>query len=845
MFNRYVSILFLSWLGCTFMLSAQSPFLCDGKAYIILKETNDLASISINPTNNALLISTILPNVGLIEGLGFNKVDNLLYGVRKDDLQLITIDAAGLINALTTVQIGTNDEINAADIDPSGRYYTAIVSNNDVDQRIIQIDLLDPNYSITQLLSISGGSDYLDITHDPFSPLLYGVDGKNNHIDRINLGSGLITRFDPPMQSDGFSACYFNPFGELIAFGSTAFGVASSMFKINTSTGATDRITSGPETSSYDLAACPYTIAAQLSTPFSRILPCTELIYTLSIANATGQIVNGAEIDVSIPMVFNYDSFDINPFGGTINYNGTSSIIELRNISIPTGVSTMNFQITVDNIPAGIYSSQATISNLPAAIGGSQVSDNPATIRNDATEIELLRNAVDTTFFRFICLGQSILLDASEFGNNLIWQDGTMDPVFEASTGGTYTLNSSNDCIDINVNYEITVASCPFTIGIDHVFFPDSTLSCSEIEMHFIVNNDSGIAHPHIQFRDSLPDNIEFLEVIKNPFGGDLSTSTPNNIIEIENLSITSVIDTIIILVYVGEIPPGNYLNAARISGFPADIGSFRESDDPDTPPIDSSKLTVLGVPQDSLELDLFLCAGASLELDGRSYGIGHMWSTGEQTALITIDDTGIYELIAFNGCDPAHIFFNVQDAPIVEIIIDENFEIPLGDSIQLKPEILNNGDSLIYYWEDDLAIASLECIACIDNSTFPIQDSEYVFHASNESCSDSVIINIVVDNTRRYFAPNIFSPNGDGVNELFTIFSPDFGIVNEFSIYDRWGTELYSSSSFELNNIDEGWDGKTNGKTPLTSGVYVWNARIEFLDGITESLSGTITIVK
>jgi gliding motility-associated-like protein len=845
MFLRIAIIILFLLSANENIVSAQTPFLCDGKAYIIINGTNDLASIGINPSNNGLLISTIINDIGLIDGLGFNRIDNLIYGVRKQNLELVTIDAAGIVSPLTTLTLGSNQAINAADVDPTGRYYTAIVSENNIDQRIIRIDLQDPSYTITQLLLITGGSDYLDITHDPFSPLLYAVDNNNNHIDRINLSTGLITRYDPPMPSDAFSSCYFNPFGELIAFGSTAFGVASGMFKINTDTGATDRITSGPETASFDLAACPYTVAAQLSTPFDRILPCTELEYTLSIANGTGSTITDTEIDVSIPTEFIFDSFDTNPFGGTINFNNTNSTIELRNLSIPTGISNLNFLIKVDNIPAGIYSSQATINNLPQALGGFQVSDDPATIKNDATEIELLRSSVDTTLFRFICLGQSLLLDASDFGNNLIWQDGSDEPIFEVSTGGTYSLTSSNDCIDINIDYEITVASCPFTIGVDHVFFPDSTLSCSEIELHFVVINDSGITHPNIRFRDSLPENIEFLEIIKNPYGGTLNTNAPDNIIEIEGLSITSVIDTIIVLAYVGEIPPGTYLNACRISGFPEDIGPFRESDDPTTPPIDSSQLIVLGVPQDSLEIDLFLCEGETLKLDGTSYGIGHMWSTGESSPTISIDEIGTYELVAFNGCDPAYIFFLVQEAENIEIDIDAVFDIHLGDSLQLRPEITNSGDSLFFLWQDDLDNPNLVCIDCINNSTFPLQDNTYIFYASNESCSDSAVINIVVDNARRFFAPNIFSPNRDGINDMFTIFSPDFGMVKNFIVFDRWGNELFESSNFELNNLDTGWDGKTEGNKTLPPGVYIWYTEIEFLDGITESISGNITIVK
>ena len=61
---------------------------------------------------------------------------------------------------------------------------------------------------------------------------------------------------------------------------------------------------------------------------------------------------------------------------------------------------------------------------------------------------------------------------------------------------------------------------------------------------------------------------------------------------------------------------------------------------------------------------------------------------------------------------------------------------------------------------------------------------------------------------------PNVFTPNGDGVNDLFL---PKFTYVDwaEWTVFSRWGQEVYRSQS-----ITQGWDGRIAGKA-APDGVY------------------------
>jgi len=89
---------------------------------------------------------------------------------------------------------------------------------------------------------------------------------------------------------------------------------------------------------------------------------------------------------------------------------------------------------------------------------------------------------------------------------------------------------------------------------------------------------------------------------------------------------------------------------------------------------------------------------------------------------------------------------------------------------------------------------------------------------------------------------PNIFTPNGDGENDMLEVkYSPSL-IIDDyyFGVFDRWGGVV-----FETKNINEGWDGTANGQK-LNSGVYIY--LMEFpcqVDASTVQKKGDITIVR
>lgn len=89
---------------------------------------------------------------------------------------------------------------------------------------------------------------------------------------------------------------------------------------------------------------------------------------------------------------------------------------------------------------------------------------------------------------------------------------------------------------------------------------------------------------------------------------------------------------------------------------------------------------------------------------------------------------------------------------------------------------------------------------------------------------------------------PNVFTPNGDGVNDYFfprQLLSRGVTQFN-FSVYDRWGVQIFQSTSLD----GRGWDGKFNNKAQ-PEGVYIYVIDVQFMNGTTEHHQGNVTLLR
>ena len=192
------------------------------------------------------------------------------------------------------------------------------------------------------------------------------------------------------------------------------------------------------------------------------------------------------------------------------------------------------------------------------------------------------------------------------------------------------------------------------------------------------------------------------------------------------------------------------------------------------------------------------------------------------------------------NGCwDDTTVVVGYTDDPRLEI--GDDYEILLGDTIELQAIINNEVDSL--YWQPADLVSCNNCPKPVIQAFETIPVVAKAFSPNGCLVEDRLII--YVDKQRNVYAPTAFSPNGDGNNDYFTIYTDgSVGVITSFHVYDRWGQRLYDNDNFEPGNEPAGWDGTLNGR-PMPVQTYVWRATVEYIDGERETISGDVTLMR
>ncbi len=94
-------------------------------------------------------------------------------------------------------------------------------------------------------------------------------------------------------------------------------------------------------------------------------------------------------------------------------------------------------------------------------------------------------------------------------------------------------------------------------------------------------------------------------------------------------------------------------------------------------------------------------------------------------------------------------------------------------------------------------------------------------------------------------FAPNVFTPNEDGINDYFTISGgEDLVKIKDFRIFDKWGGQVFEDPEVLINQQGVGWNGRI-GNEEARTGVYLFNASLLMDEGQERVCSGSVTLLR
>lgn len=182
-----------------------------------------------------------------------------------------------------------------------------------------------------------------------------------------------------------------------------------------------------------------------------------------------------------------------------------------------------------------------------------------------------------------------------------------------------------------------------------------------------------------------------------------------------------------------------------------------------------------------------------------------------------------------------------------VTISLPGTIEVELGDSTTLIP-VFNSGGTPInesaVFWDPG---TYLDCDTCLNPVVTPDESTLYTLSVEDiNGCAGTAEVFVEVDKNRNVYLPNAFSPNGDGINDEFRIFTgTGVAKINYVRIFDRWGGLIYEATDLDpdISGIIS-WDGYYKGKL-MDPAVFVYLIEVEFLDGVSLLYRGDITLMR
>ena len=221
---------------------------------------------------------------------------------------------------------------------------------------------------------------------------------------------------------------------------------------------------------------------------------------------------------------------------------------------------------------------------------------------------------------------------------------------------------------------------------------------------------------------------------------------------------------------------------------------------------------------------DTVVCEFDTLHFDVLNTDAYYFWSTGSTDPAIDVYATGRYAVEVTNGyCfarDTVNVRFEPYPAPVKEPLMVTCFMVP-NTVVQLDAGTPGSN----YLWSTG-------------ERTQRIDVTEYGWYTveitGEPHCTtlDSVLVDEYCP--PQFFIPNSFTPNADGKNDVFAVYS--HSVRSElFLIYDRWGNVIFRS-----NEPQPVWDGTAGGKV-VQDGVYIWNCVYRPIMDHAGTLGGTI----
>ena len=591
-----------------------------------------------------------------------------------------------------------------------------------------------------------------------------------------------------------------------------------------------------------------------------QLAPDQKIYVTYHSATSLGTIANPNTGGIGCN--FNDDSFDLEPgTSGTLGlptfYNDIHLQSQVSSICVGDSVTLSYPPFTtyswgLDSDPTNIISTDPSITVYPAITTTYFVAQGTDTFRfqvnvNNELPLDLGPDICDAT--------SPVILDVYEPGLAYLWQDGSDDSVFTATTTGVYWVQIT-DSICTSVD-SIFIQFGELVIGGDHVVYCDSTVSLAVADSNPEVGTWTYVAPPggpqNVIFDPgfnslnpfiTVPELGEYIFTYTSVCGSvDTHSVSFESYPPILNIQLTQACNFDINLVASNAVQDGVWtatgpegetitIDNPNQPNTTAEVSNYGEYTFTYTYEFcmasSSSTIDIQSIqPEITNTQDLYICDKV-IPLNAIVPGQAEQWSV-KGPGIVTFDNfqsTSTFATVTEYG-DYTFYFYGCGGVDSFEVSFINN-----APTINAPTYVHCGTEALVevLYYEDNKGTWSYEAgtyenitLTELDDHTVQVTSDSYgEVDLTYTTCDTSTTVNIVF--MCGLEIPNVFSPNNDGINNDFFIsrLNTTFYDYSKFVVYDRWGVEVYTNGRYGLDG--SWWDGKTTKfGEDLPEGVYYY----------------------
>ncbi len=393
--------------------------------------------------------------------------------------------------------------------------------------------------------------------------------------------------------------------------------------------------------------------------------------------------------------------------------------------------------------------------------------------------------------------------------------------------------------------------ACPYRMDFLKKMTPNRAIPCQEVTIEYSFINQSGMARTGLSIIDTLPEALTITDIdlghAFNKFDAQINSGVGSHILNLSNLQILiGDIHIITVTAVVNADGKGAFKSQGVLKNLPLALNPTIFSDDLGTSDInDPNTFSVISADNPDFRDSIsYSCDNERATLyaaipDANAF----LWSDESTGATLEVMESGIYTVSMETDCemymDTLVVNFD-RITPFVDLGMD--LSQTLGVSFTLSFD--SHTETITQYdWQTTFG-ATFSCKDCpspVIRVTEPTTISLTITDIEGCQVTDEIFIEVM--NAKNIYVPTVFSPNGDGINDVFFLQGTTAKIL-VFQIFDRWGNLIFDQRNVEVNQPIAGWEGRHQGRF-LDSGVFIWLAQLEFLDGTMDNLSGRVTSIR